>query len=116
MQPPLQRERGLIVQQPRDPVLVAKNQLAREKDAVGILALDLLGKLDQLVDAVGPQRKPRCGCEPVGMAVVDIEGQRPVENRLEMLDLLSAAIALRIDRLGADENETIAVVVERELE
>ena len=79
MQPALQCQSGLVVQQPRNPVLVAKNQFARKEDAVRVLALDCLGHLDQLVDTVGAQRETCARGKPVRMAVIDIEGERLAE-------------------------------------
>ena len=49
------------------------------------------------------------------MAVIDVERQRPVQRRLELLDLFAAAVTLRIHRLGADENEVLEVIWEQPL-
>ena len=98
------------MQQPGEPVFVAENELAGEEHAVGIFLLNLFRELDQFVDAVGSQREAGgCG-ESVRVAIVDVERQRPIERRAHFLDLLCTAIALRVDGLGADENEVAEVV------
>ncbi len=110
MQPLLQRKRGLVVQQPGKPALVAEDQLAGEKDAVRKLPLHFLGKLHQLLDPVGAEREARGGGQSVGVAVIDVERKRALQRGLELFDLLRAAIALRIDGLGADEHEVLEVI------
>ena len=110
MQPALQRQRGLVVQQARHPVLVAEDQLAGEKDAVGELALDFLGKLRPA------PRRGRCRARSAPSRRARWRGNSRRRTRarassvgLKLVDLLGAAIALGIDRLGADEDEILEV-------
>src|SRR5664279_281647 len=105
MQTSLERQRGLVMQQPRHPVLVAEDQLAGKEHAVGKLTLDFCGERDQFLDAIGAERKSGHRSQIIRMAVVDIKRQRSTQRLLQFLDLLGAAIALRVDSFGANENE-----------
>src|SRR6202008_2456722 len=55
------------------------------------------------------------GGEAVGMGVVDIERERALEGLAHSRDLLGAAVALRVDRLRADEDEILEMVGEQPL-
>src|SRR5580704_3875045 len=115
MQPALQYKCRLVMEQPGRPVLVAEHQFAGEKDAVGKVLLDSLGQLHQFVDAVGTKRKSRGRGKAVGMAVVDVERERTFERGPQAVTLLAATVALRIDCLGADENEVAKMVRKQSL-
>ena len=110
MQTALQRQRRLVVQQPRHPILVAEDQFAGEENAVRVFLLDAFRQFRQLVDAVGPERETRGRGQPVGVAVIDIEGEGAIERCSQPVDLFGATVALRIDRLGADEDEVPEMV------
>ena len=113
MQPLLQRMRGLVVQQPGKPALVAEVQHAGEKVAVRKFPLHFLGKFHQLIDPVGAEREARSRGQSIGVAVIDIERKRALQRGLELVarDAEPAGgvvqerllLCLRIERAGRGE-------------
>src|ERR1019366_7262396 len=87
LEPPLHRERRLVVEEPVREVLVRKDQLRREEDGTVVPLLHLVAQPDDLVEEIRAERGVVLGVHPETFGELDVPVEIPLGLVLEVLDL-----------------------------
>src|SRR5258708_27794114 len=115
MEAALQRNRSLIVQYLRQPVVFVEDELTGEENGVGELASNAFGEPREFIDGIGSEGQVRFSRPSLAVAEVDEVGKRGVRLHLHCFEVFAPAKTLRVHRARVDEDEVPEVVWEHPL-